>query len=168
MESDSNPLWDEYDALPLLPPKRRSWKTELIGAVVVALGFACGILGAKWGGSKDVILATIGAGIALIGAGSFLVSCGGGQRLSKAIISTVGIVMVLGGPYYLLALGFEAPASWSGCVGAVIFFLGLGLLFGRTIRARRSVRWVAKAQEIQRRIQEGEHQAEIDRELKGL
>ena len=163
MGSDSSPLWDEYDSLPPLPSKRRSWKTELIGAVVVVLGFACGILGAKWGSSKKdprhnwrwyrgdrgwVIPSLLRRRPAT----------------SKAIVSTVGMVMVLGGPYYLLALGFEAGASWPGCVGPVIFYLGLGLVFERTIKPEGLCAGPRRRGNPE--IQEGEHQAEIDRELK--
>lgn len=183
MQDGTDTLWGDSD--PLTPPRRRSWKAELTGFGLVALGIACGIVGFKWGGSRNVQLVTIGVGIALVGAGSFLASWGSGRRVTRAVLSAVGIMMMLGG----VAVGVLAYAEWQALTidsesdsippqvllafGVVAFCLGLGLVRTAGWMRRATPRdiqmsyWQLKNQDVQQEIKEGEKRAEIERELKG-
>lgn len=164
---------------PLLPPKRRSWKAELAGLGLVVLGIACGILGLKWGGSRNLNLVTAGVGIALIGAGCFLASWGGGRRVARAVLLAVGIMVMLGGVAMVVfgaaeTADTESPALVFMAFGALAFCVGLGLvrtsgwLRMATPRDIQMYYGQLKNQDVQREIKEGERRAEIDRQLKGL
>ena len=183
MQDGTDTLWGDND--PLIPPKRRSRKAELAGLGLVAFGVACGILGFRWGGSRNVQLVTIGVGIALIGAGSFLASWGSGRRVTRAVLLAVGIMMMLGG----ITVGVLALVEWQAlsadlesesmdpqallAFGVVAFCLGLGLvrtsgwLRRATPRDIQMSYWQLKNQDVQQEIKEGEKRAEVERELKG-
>ena len=175
MQYGTDTLWGDND--PLIPPKRRSWKAEVAGLGLVVLGIACGIVGFKWGGSRNIKLVTIGVGIALIGAGSFLASWGGGRRVTRAVLLAVGMVIMLGGIALVVfavtePAGIEDPAFIF--IGAGILALGLGLGLVSTSAGLRGAASLnsqvcylqLEHQDVQREIKEGEKRAEIDRELR--
>lgn len=176
-------LWGENE--PLEPPKRRSWKVELVGVGLIILGIVCGVLGYKLGGARNTILVAIGIGIAMMAAGSFLISWGGGRRVVQAIGSALATILLLAG-LTALVFGFstwpgnsssDPTAVDSGSsflvagIGFGTFVVGLLVASGRLTRDRmRSSQWSyyqMKAEDVERQIEESEERSRIDQELKG-
>ena len=99
MRYGNDTLWGELVDLPKSPKRpRRSWRIELIGVGLLVVGVLCGYLGYEVGGGRLVILLGVVIGIAIVAAGTFLISWGGGHRVISCGRLSADHYPVPGGP----------------------------------------------------------------------
>lgn len=137
------------------------------------------------GSGRLVVLIRVGIGIAIMAAGTFLISWGGGHRVFRAVGSALATTLFLAG-LTAIVFGFSTwPSNPSGDPNAVhpgtsllmvgigfgIFFVGLLVATGANMRrggaGRQWTYYSKKTEDFQQAVKEGEERSRIDRELKG-
>lgn len=173
MSNSDDLVWGEVDP-PEAPKGRHSWRIELVGVGLLAVGVLCGILGYKLGGGRIAILVAIGIGIAVMASGSFLISWGGGTRVLGSVGSALITILFLAGVAVLilpLYLWPEDPASqdsksvWiRAAVGVGCIVVGLVFASGRLGHPWRNPRdyyYQARAEDARHDIEKCEGRSEM-------